>query len=227
MFNNQIGFYPLGIIPLSESANLFNSRFGSEMVAPAAIFIAMLVPVKNSLKMFPVLKQWTTLLIRGLMLLVIVLQSAWIAHGGIISIISDVNPPFCANNYNVTVYLEQHYNGGLILQTQAPFHLSESAADIHFNKVVYEGSGKLWIPALNNPTSTVDWIISQDGDIVAKSMAKDGPSFYMNFTLVATDPYQGLHLYHKNGTPSLPTRPISSYLLSEQQFCNPSNYQKK
>ena len=225
MFNIHIGFYPLGIIPMSESANLYNSRFGSEMVAPAAVFIATLVPVRIPPKIPAFPGQLAIFLRRGLLILVIILQSAWVAYGGVISIISDINPPFCVNNYNAIVYLEQHYNGGFILQTEAPFHLSESAADIHFSNVVYEGTSTLWTHALNDPASVVDWVILQEGDIVAKSMAKDGLSFSQNFTLVATDPYSGLRLYHKNGLPPLPTRPISLYLLNEKQFCSPGIYQ--
>jgi hypothetical protein len=123
--------------------------------------------------------------------------------------------------------LEQHYNGGFILETEAPFHLSESAADIHFSNVVYEGTSTLWTHALSNPASVVNWVILQKGDVVAKSMAKNGPLFSQNFTLVATDTYSGLRLYHKDGLPSLPTRPISPYLLAEKQFCSSNTYQQR
>jgi hypothetical protein len=221
LFDSRATFYPLGIIPISESGHLFNSRFGSEMVAPAAIFIATLVPIWS--KATPFFQRWGKLLARGLLLLMIVLQSAWVAYGGVISIIAETNPPFCAFGYPLNVYLAEHYNGGRILQAEYPFHLSESEAGIHFSNIVYEGSASLWAQALQHPETSVDWVIFSPGDSVAEAMARAGHRFIQDFTLVVTGP-NGLRLYHRNGLPPLPTRSPSSYLLSEQQFCTASNY---
>jgi len=221
LFDSLATLYPLGIIPVGESSHLFNSRFGSEMVAPAAIFIATLVPTGS--KAIPLLRHWGKLLGRSLLLLIIVLQSGWVAYGGVISIIAETNPPFCASGNSINVYLAQHYNGGRILQANYPFHLSESEAGIHPSNIVYEGSGSLWAQALQSPETSVDWVIDASSDAVAKAMARAGHRFIQNFTLVVTGPY-GLRLFHRNGLPPLLTHPLSSYLLSEQQFCSPSNY---
>jgi hypothetical protein len=72
-------------------------------------------------------------------------------------------------SYPINVYLAQHYNGGHILQTDAPFHLSEAEANIHFSNIIYEGSGSLWTQALQNPVHSVDWVIMQPGDRVANT----------------------------------------------------------
>jgi cellulose synthase/poly-beta-1,6-N-acetylglucosamine synthase-like glycosyltransferase len=224
LFDNHATFYPTGIIPASEHIHLFNSRFGSEMVAPVAIFIATLVPTGFSSRTFSKSRRWIEPLGYALLTLSIVLQSIWIAQGGVISIISNIHPPFCVGSYSINNYLAQHYNGGYILQTEYPFHISEAEAGIHFDKIIWEGSGQLWYQALQHPANSVDWVIYSPGDTVAKSIANNDPTFAKEFTLVTTTPWS-LQLYHKNGLPPLSTRPIPPLLQSEHQFCSLSTYQ--
>jgi hypothetical protein len=224
LFDSKVSFYPLGIIPISESIHLFNSRFGSEMVAPAAFFIAILVPNRSS--MTTSLHRWIKLAGRAFLLLTIVLQAGWIAYGGIITIVSETHPPFCVYSYPINVFLAEHYDGGQILRTDYPFQISEAAAGIHFSNIIYEGNKGLWDQALHHPETTVSWVILQPGDIVDLSLARYDPVFTQQFTLVVTTPY-GLRLYHKNGLPPLPTRQLSSYLQSERQACTLSNPQQK
>ncbi len=145
LFDNHATFYPIGIIPSSEHIHLFNSRFGSEMVAPLAIFIATLIPTGCSLSIFVKFRRWVEPLGYILLVSVIMFQSIWIIQGGVISLISNNDPPFCVGSYTINVYLAQHYNGGYILQTEYPFHLSEADAGIHFNKVIWEGSSNCGI----------------------------------------------------------------------------------
>ncbi len=230
IFGNQVPigsfatFHPLGIIPASERNSLFNARFGSEMVAPLAVFVAILVPTWSSTATF--LHSARGLLCRAFLVLVIVLQSGLVANGGIIAILGSTNPPLCVQGYPINVYLAQHYNGGRILQSDYPFRISEAQAGINFSNVIYGGSGSLWTQALQHPETNVDWIIFQPGDIVGKAMDLTGPLFIQNFTLIVTGP-DGLRLYHRNGLAPLPSRPITAYLLNEQHLCTPSNSQQK
>src|SRR5207248_2925478 len=127
--------------------------------------------------------------------------------------------------YSVNVYLAQHYNGGYILQTEYPFHISEAEAGIHFNQIIWEGSNQLWYHALQHPTNSVDWVIFSPGDTVAKAIANNDPTFSHEFTEVVTTPW-ALQLYHKDGLPPLPTRPLPPLLQSEQHFCSLSTYPK-
>jgi cellulose synthase/poly-beta-1,6-N-acetylglucosamine synthase-like glycosyltransferase len=221
LFDSKTNFYPLGIIPMSQSPHLFNSRFGSEMVAPAAIFIAMLVP--NLPKKAPALRSWGGLLAKTMLMIVIIAQSAWIFHGGIITIIAQTDPPFCVKSYPINVFLSEHYDGGSILQTDFPYLLSEAQEDIHFSNVIYEGNSSLWKHALQQPENYADWVIFLPGDDISHALAANDPHFTQQFRLLATGPY-GLRLYHKNGLPPLPTYPLSPLLKSEQQFCTASNY---
>lgn len=221
LFDSRFVFYPLGIIPASQSPHLFNARFASEMAAPLAIFTALLVPRWSNKRQ--VLRFWSARLGKILLLLVIILQSLWIVHGGVITVIAETDPPFCAVAYPVNVYLSEHYNGGRILQTDYPFRISEMEEDIHFGNVIYEGSGSLWTQALNNPATLVDWVIISPDNNLAQTLARNDPQFSQQFTLVMTDSF-GLRLYHKNGLPPLPTRPLSPLLANEQQFCTANNY---
>ena len=223
LFDSHITFYPLGIIPTSESVHIFNARFGSEMVAPAAVFIATLIPGRGLPNVSRSLRRAGFFLLAGVLILSILIQSVWISFHGVITIVSDINPPFCVNSYPINVYLAQHYNGGRILQTAYPFQISEDEAGIHFSNIVYEGTNSLWDKALHQPAKYVDWVIFFPDNTTAISLAKYDPAFTQQFTLVTTSPY-GMRLYHRNGLPPLPTRPLTSYLLSEQQFCNASNY---
>ena len=217
-------FHPLGIIPGSDRNSLFNARFGSEMVAPLAVFCATLVPTWSRTATF---RRFSLgLLGRILLLLCIVLQSGWIAYGGIVTILGSTNPSFCIESYPLDVYLAQHYNGGYILQSDYPFRISEAQAGIHFNNVIYEGSGPRWTQALQHPETNVSWVVFQPGDSVAQAMERPRSAFLQNFSLIVTSPY-GLRLYHRNGLSPLPTRPITSYLLSEQQSCTLSFSKRK
>jgi cellulose synthase/poly-beta-1,6-N-acetylglucosamine synthase-like glycosyltransferase len=221
LFSPQTPFYLSGIIPITT--NLANSRYASEVVAPAAIFVGLLVPRWNQHFRISISGIW---IVRICLLLIAITQSVWILYGGVISVMSDTHPPFCNASYSISAYLNQHYDGGYILLTNYPFHLSESESGIHFSNVIYEGSGVLWQQALQNPAQSVDWVIMQPGDRVATAIAQNDPIFSSHFTLVASGLYE-LNLYHRNGLPPLPTRPLSSYLAGEQQFCTLSNYQQK
>ncbi len=224
LFDAKISFYPLGIIPTSEHTHLFNARFGSEMVAPVAIFIATLLPAQHRVaSMYRHLYRYRTIALSLLLIISTFIQSSWITYHGVITVIADSNPPFCVNSYPINTYLAQHYDGGLILQTDYPFQISEAEAGIHFDRIVYEGTRGLWQKALHEPQNYVEWVIFSPKDTVDTALTHNDPSFDQQFTLVASSPF-GMRLYHKNGLPSLPSRPLSSYLLSERQVCDIKNY---
>jgi cellulose synthase/poly-beta-1,6-N-acetylglucosamine synthase-like glycosyltransferase len=213
IFGPHTPFYLSGIIP--STINLVSTRYASEVVAPAAIFVGLLVPRGHQHFRIHISGIWIARI--GLFLITIT-QSVWILYGGVISEMAPLHPPFCNTSYSISAYLSQHYDGGYILQTNAPFQLSESESSIHFSNVIYEGSGVVWRQALQDPAHSVDWVIMQPRDRVATAIAQNDPAFSSQFALVASES-SGLSLYHKNGLPPLPTRPLSSYLAGEQQFC--------
>lgn len=225
LFDNAAKLYINGTIPSSADINLFNSRFGSEMVAPCAIFIALFLPClfqniqKKFLKKLLFFSGYTTILF------LTVFQSLLLFQGGIVSEVSNNNPPFCVGSYAINAYLSEHYEGGYILQTEYPFQVSVGESNINFSNVIWEGSGKIWNEALKNPSSVVDWIIFTPQDSVSIALQKNDPTFIKDFTEVEKSPY-GIRLYHKNGKP-MANQPVSSFLADEKSFCTIGNYRKK
>ena len=55
-------------------------------------------------------------------------------------------------------------------------------------------------------------------DIVAQHVNVGSLLFQQEFTLVYQEPF-GLRLYHRNGLPPLPTRPVAPYLASLHNLC--------
>jgi cellulose synthase/poly-beta-1,6-N-acetylglucosamine synthase-like glycosyltransferase len=228
LYSGQAALFLPGANPPGAIYGLFNARYGTQMVAPAAIFLAILAGRFSTTgrltpgllaRIWGVVKRYTVpLLLTG----IIVVQSATLAQGGIISLQDGQYGADCVPIHPTIVYLVEHYKGGRILQDTYST-MTELAAEvgIDFKNVVYEGSGPLWNQALRNPASVVDWIImnpNNGGDLVAQHINVKSLAFTSQFTLVASEP-DGLSLYHRIGLPPLPTRPVPASLLSSHQLC--------
>ncbi len=153
--------------------------------------------------------------------LVIVAQAVLIVAGGIITLEDGIYGGSCAFPHPINVYLAQHYNGGRVLENTFTSNIDGADAGLLLKDIVYDGSDNLWAKALKNPEAMVDWVIVDPGnakDIVAQHIDVNSPQFQQNFTLVYKEHY-GLRLYHRNGLPPLPTRPISPYLASAHSLC--------
>jgi hypothetical protein len=149
------------------------------------------------------------------------IQTILIAHGGIISLQDGMYGGSCEPTERITIYLAQHYAGGKILEDVNAFPINEADIGIDLKDTVYEGSGKLWKKALNDPASVVDWIIVPSrvpNDLIANHIDLESPAFLSQFTLVVQQP-DSLRLYHRNGRSLLPTRPIPSSLITDHQLC--------
>lgn len=98
---------------------------------------------------------------------------------------------------------------------------SESESGLDFKDVVYDGSGDLWKEALTNPAGTADWIIAarkSTDDQISRHINLDSPAFLAHFTLVVQET-NSLTLYHRNGTPLLPTHPIPPGIFTDHKMC--------
>ncbi len=94
-----------------------------------------------------------------------------------------------------------------------------------FKNIVYEGSGTLWTKALSHPEWVVDWIIvnpDNAGDYVAKKLDLASPAFTSLFTFILQEP-NGLTLYHRNGLPPLPRRPVPRSIYTVHSLCTTNN----
>ncbi|HEX3640301.1 MAG TPA: hypothetical protein VHV10_03315, partial [Ktedonobacteraceae bacterium] len=216
-------FIPGASPPHAPSSMLFyNTRYGIEMLAPAAILSATLVSWR-------VLRKGQFILQAALGVMVII-QSLSTINGGIVSLQSGQYGLDCAPLHPMVVSLAQHYAGGRILTDTFTSGTNALGLEVgvDFKNIVYEGSGNLWIQALANPAAVVDWIEvnpTNSYDIVAKHINVESPLFLSQFTLV-TQEDSGLSLYHRNGLPLLPTNSLPPGLLTEHRFCGSNNSPK-
>jgi hypothetical protein len=108
-----------------------------------------------------------------------------------------------------------------VLEDTFTSNIDGADAGLLLKNVMYDGSGKMWIKALQHPETVVDWIIvdpHNPKDIVAQHIDVNNPQFQQTFSLVYRESY-GLSLYHRKGLPPLPTRPISPDLLQAHSLC--------
>ena len=192
---------------------LFNARFGAEMAAPAAVFIATLT-------------DWiTTRLPVGHMLLTLVIcaQLVVTSWGGVISLQDGQFGMSCYPSHPVIAYLAQHYNGGRILIDLYRTSLDLSVANVPFRNEIYEGDHPAWEQALSRPAGSADWVIVSKGDIVSQHISADGVAFYSVYVLVAEEHVAGapvIRLFHRRGLPPLPNRPLPSDVLTPYLACD-------
>jgi cellulose synthase/poly-beta-1,6-N-acetylglucosamine synthase-like glycosyltransferase len=194
---------------------LYNVRYGAQMVAPVAFFIALLVGNLSPLKLTHFVKMGTLIFVA-----VILLQSFWTTSQGILSLQDGQYNYSCFARQNVNQFLAEHYNGGRILEDFYAVGFDSSKIGIDFKNIIYEGSGPYWLQALHDPADSVDWIVVKPDsniDLVAHSIDLNSPLFLSQFTLVAKQD-NNVYLYHRLGRPPLPTRYVP-YLQVDHQPC--------
>ena len=210
-------------VPAHTNLHFYNARYAAEMVAPAAIFIAILV----SYWPFLALRRFWRVMGYSVVTIFITVQTILVASGGIISLQDGQYGRSCARYHQIDIYLAQHYTGEKILEDIFTSGIDGLDAGVDFKNIINEGSGKLWTAALHNPEAYVDWIIvhplelkfpDESPDLVALNVNQQSPAFIAQFTLVVQEP-TGLQLYHRNGLPPLPARPIPNSLLTLHSLC--------
>ena len=254
-----LGFYVLALytgqailllpdaVPAHATAQLFNTRYGAQMVAPIALFVAIFVSywrlpllmrvgkvISRGFDRIRIRLHWPRAALRRFWVLgyitfafFIIIESMLVASQGIISLEDGQYGRSCMPFHEINVYLAQHYAGGKILEDISTAGIDGVDDGIDFKNVIYEGYGNIWKAALNNPAAYADWIIMQPlelkypdelPDLVAQTVNRQSTTFIAQFTLVVQEP-GGLQLYHRNGLPPLPTRPVAPYLLTEHSLC--------
>jgi cellulose synthase/poly-beta-1,6-N-acetylglucosamine synthase-like glycosyltransferase len=219
MFIGQVGIFVPGAVPATYPRQLFNVRFGSEMLPAAALGLALLAGLlQQAFARRWRLLGWLGQIVLGL---VVIAQTLLLVSGGIITVQDGIYGKSCAFPHPINAYLAQHYNGGRILENTFTSNIDGADAGLELNDIIYEGSGALWTESLQQPAAYVDWIIVDPGnpkDIVAQHIDVNSPQFQQQFTLVYKEEY-GLRLYHRNGLPPPPTRPISPNLVNAHSQC--------
>ena len=211
LFSGQAAIFAPGAVPPGPlPSQFYNVRYGSEIVAPAAIFLATLI------HRLPFARIQRLPFAKSAFVVVILAQSILTFQGGIIALQDGLYGTSCEPTNHITIYLAAHYDGGKILddiRTVEDF----AEAGIDGKDVIFQATNPYWNSALANPASFVEWVVVQPGDDVSKYVHPNAPAFLAQFTLVAQN--GNALLFHLKGLSPLPARPVSSQLLTEHALC--------
>lgn len=215
LYGGQAALYVPGAVSSNFPHQLYNARYGVEMVVPCAIFIAVLASRISLGRLRPMNLTTLQIVLVGL----IIGQTLLTTLGGIVSLQDGQFGLDCAHPHPLIIFLAQHYNGGLILEDlySTKIDALNPEAGINFKNTIYEGSGPLWQQTLAHPAQSVDWVVANPTDphdLVAQAL---GTKLATEFTRDVEES-NGLSLYHRNGL-SFPTRPIPTYLLTQNSLC--------
>lgn len=211
----------------------YNSRFGAEMVAPAAIFVAVLADAGKHRASAAIptehmgwLPRTRTTRLLGVMqasILALMLgQTALVAHGGTISLQDGQVGASCYPARNTVAFLAQHYDGGRVLIDAYHSSIDLSSAGVAFRNAIYEGDGASWDAALTRPDAYVNWIVTRPNDLVTQRIDIHSAEFRAAFTLVATDSSTSISLWHRADAPPYPTRPLADDVITPYLACSRS-----
>ena len=175
----------------------FNARFGAEMAAPAAVFVATLAGS---------LKRWGRAAQLALTCAVVA-QSVWLSWGGITSLQDGQFGSSCYIAHPIVVFLAEHYDGGRLLVNLYSTNIDLSSAGIPFQEEIYEGDGSAWAEALQTPSKFVEWIITSPHDLVSQHINTESAAFRSRYSLVADDGGSGTALWHLQGLVPLQRSP--------------------
>jgi len=207
LYSGQAVIWIPGANPPNAHIYMYNVRYGAQVVVPASLFAALLIERVGSMA-----KGRLYTIGRIAILGVILAQTVLIFSQGIITLQDGQFNYACGPQKTIATFLAQHYDSGKILQDVYASQFDATDAGIDFRNIVYEGSGQYWSQALQNPISTVNWIIIRPTDpldLVSAQLKKDpafNAAFHANYVQVASQT-NGIYLYHINGKTPLPTRP--------------------
>lgn len=194
----------------------YNARFGAEMAAPAAVFIATLAQAA-----------WRWLPVAQIALVAAIIgQSVATSWGGVIALQDGQIGASCYIAHPIVAFLAEHYNGGHLLVNVYSTNLDLAPANIPFHNEIYEGDGAVWNAALKTPSRYAEWIIAAPHDLVSQHIDTQSPSFRRDYTPMAQDSITGAMLWHRKGLPPLPNRPLPADALAPYAACNQAKSSK-
>jgi Dolichyl-phosphate-mannose-protein mannosyltransferase len=152
------GQRPLHVLQVSN--DLYNVRFGLIMLVPTAIGIGYLV---GTLQRF----RPAMYVAGGLVLVLAVgLGASLLRHDNVITYSAareTLTSTTVVKQEPVVTFLNTHYSGGRVLMES--FGNENIAFQLPSDQLIYEGSYRQWLPALQNPAGhQIDWIIARCGN---------------------------------------------------------------
>jgi hypothetical protein len=150
------GQRPLHVSQIGDQA-LYNVRFGLVMILPASIFVGYLV---GELERY----RWSQAVAAAAAIAVIALIAAPLFDSGSIATLKEAlvfqRAPLSQEGDAAAAYLEKNYSGGRILMDSFGNDAMLLRSHISLSNYVYEGSYRLWGPALADPERLgIHWIV--------------------------------------------------------------------
>ena len=158
--------------------NFYNVRFGLVMILPACIMIGFLAAWLADL-----LRRWRPLALRALPAIggiagAAAIAASQLASGNIVTLMEPLAAratPTGLHAQAAAQWLRAHYAGGLLLMEAYGNEDVAFESHIPLQDQVYEGSYRIWQPALSNPSGHgITWIVmrteSNDKDQVYRSL---------------------------------------------------------
>nr|BBH89291.1 hypothetical protein KTC_40420 [Thermosporothrix sp. COM3] len=178
------------LLPDTSHASFHNVRFGSLLLVPVALFCALFC---DSVR----LEHWRPFsrIMLVIFALLILGQSVALAADGGVVLEERQQGQTCEPVPLVYRYLEQHYNGGIILQRRPDPRLST----IQRRNLLDERSGLRWKQALQEPERFAEWVVYDGG---MKALDVKSARFRTHYLLLVQDT-SGMQLFYKKGGPSL------------------------
>ncbi len=150
------------LTPTTFHWRLFNVRYGVMMVPFAAIFLGYLFTKKIRL-------------LQGFLVVCLLLQSLLFFTGkdSIISLEDGVSGLSAAKKVDASLWMERHYDRGLILLDDYARTLSVIKSGLPIEDVIYIGNKPYWENTLREPEKYATWIVLQKDDAVWKKLYQD------------------------------------------------------
>jgi hypothetical protein len=158
--------------------NFYNVRFGLVMILPACIMIGFLTAW-----LADVLSRWRPVALRALPAIGAIAAAGFtgasqLASGNMVTLMEPLAAsatPTAMHAQAAAQWLRAHYRGGLLLMESYGNEEIAFESHIPLQEQVYEGSYRIWQPALSNPSGHgISWIVmrteSNDQDQVYKSL---------------------------------------------------------
>ena len=162
LFMGQSVIFIPDLTPANFEWNLFNTRYGIMMVAPAAFFAGFV---------FSKLHTYAKPIVILLFLLDIGLFL--IGQEKIITLEDGTNGLSAYKRPTAQDWLAKNYNGGLVLLDDYARTLSVIRTNLPMQNVIYIGNKPYWEESLREPEKYATWIVMQKGDSVWKSLNDD------------------------------------------------------
>ena len=163
LFLGQAVIFIPGLTPQHFDYHLFNVRYGVMMIPFMAVFFGYLFAHMHKSMKF-------------VLICLLILQTALFSLGDMpVMTLADGTHGLSANKIptNVEQFINDHYDGGLVLIDDYARTISITQSTIPMDHVIYVGNKPYWDESLKHPEKYATWIVMQKNDAVWSSIYND------------------------------------------------------